>query len=311
VTWSREAFDELVDPHRHELLIHCYRMLGSFDDAEDAVQDTLVRAWRGRGTFRREISFRAWLYRIGTNVCLDLIERRGRTRGRERSLEVEPAPDRFLEERPDATAPEARIDARESVSLAFLTVLHVLPPRQRAILLLRDVLALRASEVAELLELSVPAANSSLQRARATMRRHHAPKRDSAPSSEPSAPQIRSLLDRYVKAWETADIVGLVGLLREEALLAMPPRPSIQGAKRIGAFLEAAVFANQPRRRLVPAVPANGSPAFAAYACSAEGACRAFALLVLEVDGGAIARIDAFVDPAMLNRFEIAAVLAE
>jgi RNA polymerase sigma-70 factor (ECF subfamily) len=311
MTWSGEAFDELVDPHRHELLVHCYRMLGSIDDAEDAVQDTLVRAWRGRGTFRRAISFRAWLYRIATNVCLDLLEHRGRIRGHELSLEVEPAPDRFLEQPLDETAPQARIDARESVSLAFLTVLQLLPPRQRAILLLRDVLALRASEVADLLELSVPAANSSLQRARATMRRHFAPKGESARWPAPSGAQIRSLLDRYVKAWETADIIALVGLLREEALLAMPPRPSIRGADRIGAFLEAAIFANQPRRRLVPALTANGSPAFGAYACSADGACRAFALLVLEVDRGAIARIVAFTDPTLLDRFEIARALAE
>lgn len=158
---SAEAFGELVDPYRRELLVHCYRMLGSIDDAEDAVQDALANAWRGRTTFQRDISLRAWLYRISTNACLDAIERRKRGRGSEESLGVGPYPDELLGG--TSAGPEARYDARESISLAFLRALQLLPPRQRAVLILRDVLSWRATEVAGLLDLSVPAVNSALQ----------------------------------------------------------------------------------------------------------------------------------------------------
>lgn len=148
IAGSAEAFGELTSPYRRELLVHCYRMLGSIDDAEDAVQDAFVRAWRGRNTFRRVISFRAWLYRIATNACLDAIERRKRGRGGQMSYEVGPFPDDVLEE--SSAGPEARYDAHEAISLAFLRALQLLPPRQRAVLILRDVLSWRAAEVAEL-----------------------------------------------------------------------------------------------------------------------------------------------------------------
>jgi RNA polymerase sigma-70 factor (ECF subfamily) len=312
MTWSAQAFDELVDPHRRELFVHCYRMLGSADDAEDAVQDTMVRAWRGRSTFRRSISFRAWLYRIATNVCLDTIAHRRRSPGSAPGIAVEPIPDPLLAHaEPDESGPEARYDARESVSLAFLTVLQVLPPRQRAILLLRDVLALRATEVAALLDVSVPAANSSLQRARAAIRGRYGRPDESSEVPTPSAPQVRTLLERYVQAWEAADIVGLVGLLRDDALLAMPPMPSVSGAERIGAFLARVIFRDHPRSRLIRTAPANGSPAFVAYGSSATDATlRAFALLVLGAHGDGISRIDAFADPRLLARFEAPTVLA-
>src|SRR5450755_844234 len=170
---SAEAFGELTDPYRRALLVHCYRMLGSIDDAEDAVQETLIRAWNGRATFRLAISFRAWLYRIATNTCLDAIARRRRGGAGEERLGVGPFPDDLLGE--TAAGPETRYDSHESISLAFLTALQLLPPRQRAVLILRDVLSWRAAEVAELLELTVPAVNSALHRARTTVSQHYAP----------------------------------------------------------------------------------------------------------------------------------------
>ncbi len=168
---STAGFDRLTSPYRRELLVHCYRMLGSIDDAEDAVQDALVRAWTGRRTFRQDISLRAWLYRIATNASLDAIERRRRGRDGEVSLDVTPIPDRYLES--TSAGPEARYDTHESISLAFLTVLQRLPPRQRAVLVLRDVLGWRAAEVAVLLEVSESAVNSALHRARTTVARRY------------------------------------------------------------------------------------------------------------------------------------------
>src|SRR5713101_10004543 len=170
---SAEAFGDQVALHQNELLVHCYRMLGTIDEAEDAVQDALARAWQGRQTFRRSISFRAWLYRIATNVCLNAIELRKRDRVEARHI-VGPSPDHLLTGIAAVDAgPEARYEAHESISLAFLTVLQLLPPRQRAVLLLRDVLTFRATEVAALLEMSVPAVNSAHQRARATLRSNY------------------------------------------------------------------------------------------------------------------------------------------
>ncbi|MDO8484191.1 MAG: RNA polymerase subunit sigma-70 [Candidatus Limnocylindrales bacterium] len=272
------AVGELVDPYRRELLVHCYRMLGSIDDAEDAVQDALAHAWRGRNTFQRDISLKAWLYRIATNACLDAIERRKRRRGGEESLGVGPYPDELLGG--TSAGPEARYDRRESISLAFLTVLQVLPPRQRAVLILRDVLSWRAAEVAGLLDLSVPAVNSALQRARATVSRRYGPAGGSVAMRAPADPgHLRSLLDRYVRAWEAADVTGLVALLRDDAVLSMPPAPTFTGADSIGEFLAASLFSEGRRSRLVP-TRANGGPAFIAYAQSgADAPFRAFAIL--------------------------------
>lgn len=187
---SAEDFADQAAHHRGERLVHCYRMLGTIDEAEDAVQETLARAWQGRQTFRRSISLRAWLYRIATNVCLTVIEQRKRDR-------VEPGPcpdDLLIGIASPETGPEARFDVHESISLAFLTVLQVLPPRQRAVLLLRDVLAFRAAEVGALLEMSVPAVTSALQRARDTLRVSYSPRAN--------APVPANLLERYVRAWE-------------------------------------------------------------------------------------------------------------
>jgi RNA polymerase sigma-70 factor, ECF subfamily len=312
---SAEAFGARIDPYRHELLVHCYRMLGSIEDAEDAVQDTLVRAWNGRATFRRAISFRAWLYRIATNACLDTIDRRKRGRGGEESLGVGPYPDDVLG--PAVAGPEARFAARESISLAFLTVLQVLPPRQRAVLILRDVLSWRAAEVAALLELSVPAVNSALHRARVTVSREYSPRGGAADGDQVREPgHLRALLDRYIRAWETADVAGLVALLRDDAVVSMPPGLTILGRDEIGAFLRGSVFRSGTRIRLQP-TRANGSPAFAVYSGDdGDAPLRGYAILVLEIDvdriaaGAAVARMSVFADPGLIPRFGLAEELA-
>lgn len=282
---SADVFGDQVARYRRELFTHCYRMLGTVDDAEDALQDALVRAWQGRHTYREQISFRAWLYRIATNICLNAIEARKRD-----LVEPGPCPDDLLTGVASAdSGPEALYDSHESVSLAFLTVLQVLPPRQRAVLLLRDVLAFRGEEVARLLETSVQAVNSTLQRARLTLRGSYVRSR---PVSSPN------LLQRYIRAWETADVVSLVALLRADAVLSMPPKPPVAGARAIGAFLAESIFPIAPMRLV--AAGANQSPAFLAYMQE-----RLFALLMIDSDGERLTHIHAFADPRVLARFEV------
>jgi RNA polymerase sigma-70 factor (ECF subfamily) len=306
---SADAFGDQVARHQHELLVHCYRMLGTIDEAEDAVQDALTRAWQGRQTFQRSISFRAWLYRIATNVCLNAIELRKRDRVEARHV-IGPSPDHLLTgmAAPDA-GPEARYDAHESISLAFLTVLQLLPPRQRAVLLLRDVLAFRAAEVAALLDMSVPAVNSAQQRARATLRSNYNSSDQSRITVTTERTSPRNLLERYVRAWEAADVAGLVALLREDAVLTMPPKPMVVGARQIGDFLAESIFTIAPMR--LYETHANGSPAFAAYLREGAGKrLSVFALLVIASDGHQVTHIHAFADPRVLVRFDLAAELA-
>jgi len=308
---SADAFGELVDPYRRELLVHCYRMLGSIDDAEDAVQDALARAWHGRNTFQRAISFRAWLYRIATNACLDAVERRKRSREIEESLGVVPIPEDLLDE--TEPGPEARYDAHESISLAFLTALQVLPARQRAVLILRDVLSWRASEVAELLDLTVPAVNSALHRARATVVGQYSSPNAAARRWSAGEPgKLRSLVDRYVRAWESADVAGLVALLRDDAVVSMPPGLSVMGSREIGEFVARSVFADGLRIRLVP-VGANAGPTFVLYSGpEADASLRAYAVLVVDfdLDGSTISRISVFSDQRVIARFGLAEELA-
>ena len=298
---SAEAFGAETSPFRRELIVHAYRMLGSLDDAEDAVQEALTRAWRGRGTFQRSISLRAWLYRITTNTCLDMIEQRRRAPSLIHHDGISPIPDDVLG---DASAePEARYDAHESVSLAFLTALQLLPPRQRAVLILRDVLAWQAAEVGQLLEISVPAVNSALHRARTTISgQYDRPNRspDRLPAAEPG--RLRAMLERYVRAWETADIAGLVALLREDAVVSMPPAVLIRGRRAIGAFLSGSVFGGGVRIRLVP-IGANRTPAFALYSGVGGSVLRLYALLVVDASGARVDRMSVFTDPRLPARF--------
>jgi RNA polymerase sigma-70 factor, ECF subfamily len=306
---SPAAFDELTNPFRRELLVHCYRMLGSIDDAEDAVQDALVRAWNGRDTFQRAISLRAWLYRIATNVCLDALQRRKRLNGTSESLDVGPIPDDLLDE--PSAGPEARYDARVSISLAFLTALQLLPPRQRAVLILRDVLVWHATEVAELLDLTVPAVNSALHRARTTISSQYVSgSRGSATRPVIEATGLRSVLERYVRAWEAADVVGLVALLREDAIVSMPPDVFLTGRPMIGAFLTDSVLVDGRRIRMVP-ILANRTPAFAIYSGGqTDSTLHPYAVVLLDFDGQLITRMSVFPDRRLVDRFKLPETIA-
>jgi RNA polymerase sigma-70 factor (ECF subfamily) len=300
------AFERLVAPHRRELRAHCYRMSGSLHDAEDLLQDTLVKAWKGLPTFQGRASVRTWLYTVATNACLDLGERRrvmptelgGPSRpGTELapSLEtpwLEPCPAEWIE--PDDRSPEARYSRRQSVTLAFLTALQRLPAKQRAVLLLRDVLGWQANECGELLDLSVAAVNSALQRARDTL--------GAGPFEAPGEPdeQTRSLLQRYLQAWERADLTSLVQVLREDAVLSMPPLPGwFRGAHDIAAAIGGMVLppGSAGRFRLVP-ISANAQAGFAMFAGS-----EPVSVHVLTIEGGRVARIDAFLDARLVARF--------
>ena len=312
------AFETLVGPYRRELLVHCYRMLGSLHDAEDLVQETLLRAWERRATFTTPGSYRAWLYRIATNLCLNALSRNPRrslpasthaasnpTRPLPKEVRepiwLEPFPDDLRSDR--HSDPEDRALQREHISLAFLVALHHLPPTQRAILLLREVLEWPASEVAAWLDLSVPAVNSALQRARRALKRLHAfPDALCALSSS----QEQALLDSYVALWEQADIPGLVALLREDAWFSMPPLPAwFQGREAITTFFQTTTFTFPGKWRLLP-TRANASPAFGVYRWHAEtGVHRLFALLVLHMAGEQIAHMVAFLDLSILAPFAL------
>ena len=308
---DEQAFQLLTDRYRRELLVHCYRMLGSFHDAEDVLQETLLRAWRGLESFEGRSALRPWLYRIATNVCLDAIASRRRRAmpnatgpaadagvplpsPTTEALWIEPIPDNLVDLRP-AVNPEAHYDARESVTLAFLATLQTLPGRQRAALILRDVLGWRAAEVADLLETSVAAVNSAVRRARVSMKAYQAD-RKSADASAADSEQTAALLSRYVDAWHAADAAGLVALLREDALITMPPLPLwYRGRAAIRWFFETQLFSGEAvgRFRLV-ATAANGSPAFATYRGDESGIYRLGALQVLTIAAGQVAEIHDF-----------------
>jgi RNA polymerase sigma-70 factor (ECF subfamily) len=323
MTPENEDFKARFEPYRRELQAHCYRMLGSLDDAEDLAQEALLRAWNRRHTFAGLASFRTWLHRIATNACLDVLELRPA-----RALPIQlnppsrledpvgaaardpiwmsPAPDSLLEFDP---GPEARVSLRESVGLAFLVALQQLPPRQRAVLLFRDVLGWQASEVAEAVEMSVPAVNSALQRARETL----ASTRDvQERAMKPVLDEtVRTLLGRYIRAWEEADHAALVALLHEEVTLAMPPLPTwYRGRENVGGFLGQLLAGDaRGRFRMLP-THANGQPAVAFYQFDPEAAVhRAFSLQLLEVEDNRITGLLSFLDPRLASHFGLPGVL--
>ena len=291
---DEQAFRRLVDPYRHALEVHCYRMLGSAHDAEDLVHDTLLRAWRALERFEPRAQLPTWLYRIATNACLDELERRPR-----RPEPIDPFPDRPLGEAASPTYdPAARYAIREGMELALLRAIQELPGRQRAVLIFRDVLGWTAPEVADLLESTVASVNSALQRARATIDRQ-------LPARPPAAPDQleRELLGRYVEAFEHDDMDGLVALLQEDAILRMPPQPSVLGAMAVATFLrETAARGDLSQMRLTPA-RANGHPAVVVQRRTPDGGLAPHGVLVLEVGDGRIAGIDAFINPSLLPRF--------
>jgi RNA polymerase sigma-70 factor (ECF subfamily) len=311
-----DEFVRLADPYRRELMAHCYRMLGSVDEAEDLVQETYLRAWRSYDGFEGRSSLRTWLYRIATSACLTAIERRGHrplpsglgepSDDPDVALVNGPADVPWLQPVPDAMIddPATVVAARWTVRLAFVAALQHLPAKQRAVLLLRDVLAWRANEVAELLDTTTAAVNSALQRARAQLA-DVAPTEDEL--TEPDDPENRALLDRYVAAFQNADIAMLEKILREDVEMEMPPYLTwLTGRPVVVGFFGTRVSKAPGRYRMLR-TSANGQPAVATYVIDAEGVFRASGIHVLTVaiDGAdrVIARITAFLDPGLFARF--------
>jgi RNA polymerase sigma-70 factor (ECF subfamily) len=312
---DEDAFRSLVDPHLRALHVHSYRMLASYDDAEEAVQETLLRAWQGLGGFQGRSPLRHWLYRISTTTCLKMINRRARTPATTTDVAwLQPYPDalldRLADSRPGTDAdPAAVVDGRESIALAFVAALQLLPASQRAVLILRDVLGWPARQVADLLDTSVPAVNSSLQRARATLDQAHGPVAAAAGGQRPDSPRERRLVDAFVRAWHARDIPALAALLRDDVTLSMPPQSIlIVGRDEVVAF-----FATVPadgRLDLIRLVPtrANGHPALAAYLPGHDPdqdtvECRGYGLMTLTTDGDEIASITGFPDPHLFGVF--------
>ena len=316
-------FDDLVRRHRRELHVHCYRMLGSFDEAEDHVQEVFLRAWRSRELFEGESSPRTWLYRVATNACLDTLRRNARravpapSRGQAGPRPsiavlpwVQPYPDSLLDElAADQPDPEAVAVSRETISLAFLAAIQLLPPRQRAVLILRNVVSFPAAEVAGLLGTSVAAVNSALQRARTTLRDQWPQGRlDWAPAAEPDSEQ-RSLLQRFIAAHEQADPEALIALLHQDVRLAISPQVGEwNGRQDVGDALRDGMN-SLGRWQLLP-IMANGQPGTAGYVRRpGQTAYVPFVLAVLRVEHGRLAEIAAFEQPSMFTAFGLPASL--
>ncbi|MFJ1764855.1 sigma-70 family RNA polymerase sigma factor [Amycolatopsis sp. NPDC088138] len=313
-----DAFRELVEPYRRELQVHCYRILGSVQDAEDLLQETLLAAWRGIGGYREHASVRTWLYRIATHRCLNALrdgERRPHGDAARRSevplLEpthrraepswLEPYPDVLLAELADhAPGPEARYEAREAVSLAFLAALQRLPPRQRAVLVLRDVLGFRAAEVADILGTTENAVTSALKRARAALD----PDPGWAGTPLPDSPEERRVVAEFSRAFEAGDVTAIVAMLTDDAWLTMPPLPlEYRGVEAVGHFLATVALREGGRRALIP-TRANGQPAFGYYVRDpASPILHAHGLLVLTLTGARITALTRFHDNSLLPAF--------
>jgi RNA polymerase sigma-70 factor (TIGR02960 family) len=301
-----EAFRQLTGPYRRELQVHCYRMLGSFQDAEDAVQDTMLAAWQGLGGFEGRASLRTWLYRIATNRCLNA--RRSASRRPAKAWDIPgvepPEPTRlgevvWLEPFPDALldgvidmplGPEARYAQSESISLAFVTALQVLPPRQLAVLILRDVLGFHAEEVADMLDATVDSVNSALKRARAGLQRRPG-SMSSADVADSSAEE--AIAAKFASAWQSADLDALVALLTDDVFISMPPMPFEYEGRDLAARFLGNILEAGRRFDLVP-TRANGQPAFGAYLRAATGISHGIGLYVLTVSGDRISGLTRF-----------------
>jgi RNA polymerase sigma-70 factor, ECF subfamily len=325
---DRDAFGHLAEPYRRELQLHCYRMLGSLQDAEDLVQETFLRAWRGFDSFEGRASLRNWLYRIATNACLNALVSRASARRilpeaqgppTDRMPEGEPATEiPWLEPYPDvkleglsdiAPNPEARYEMREAVQLAFVAAIQYLPPRQRAVLLLRDVLSWSANETAWLLDTSVASINSALQRARATLEKQYPSGRQDTYTAPDNQQTV--LLERYIRAWEGGDLDGFVALIREDAVLSMPPwQQWYKGRAAIQRFFAWAwrELCNGPFQ--IVSTAANCQPAFAQYTYSQEdGIYKAQTIHLLTLQDGAISALNVFLDLKLFAAFGLPSAL--
>jgi RNA polymerase sigma-70 factor (TIGR02960 family) len=305
-----EAFRELAESHRRELQVHCYRMLGSLADAEDAVQETMLAAWQGIGGFTEErASLRTWLYKIATNRCLNARRAASRRPVREWDMSqfeapvptprdepvwLQPFPDAFLEGAVDRpSGPEARYEQTEAISLAFVTALQLLTPRQVAVLILRDVLGFHASEVAGMLEVTIESVNSALKRARASLQRRQQSAAGHQPPPAAGSPAEDAIVTMFARAWESADLDALVALLTDDVFIAMPPEPFGYEGHELVARYCARQFGAGRRFDLVPA-RANGQPAFGAYLRGADGIRHATGFYVLTLAGDRICGMTRF-----------------
>ena len=318
------AFRELTEPYLRELQVHCYRMLGSFAAAEDALQDTLLSAWQGLAGFEGRASLRTWLYRIATNRCLSALRAASRRPAAAWNVPgveppeptrlgevvwLEPYPDALLEGAMGAPAgPEAHYEQAESISLAFVTALQTLPPRQLAVLILRDVLGFHAGEVAAMLDATVESVNSTLKRARAGLQRRRLPAGGGEPPPAAGSPSEDAIVARFVRAYEAADIDALVGMLTDDAFMSMPPMPlEYLGRHVVGHFCSATLFAAGRRFDLVP-TRANGQPAFGAYFRAQAGVRPATGLIAIALAGDRVSAMTRF-EAGALPRFGLPAAL--
>ena len=318
------AFAALTEPHRRQLHLHCYRMLGSFDDAEDLVQETLLRGWRGRAGFEGRSTVRTWLYRIATNACLDFLESKSR---RLQSLEspqgeapsavewLQPYPDRLLDQIASSdSGPDALVIARETIELAYLAAIQHLPPRQRAVLILRDALGWSTKETAELLDDSVASVNSALFRARSLMRKRLSKHRLEWSRTATPTTDERKLLERYMDATDRADSAALAVLLRDEVRLTMPPFPTwFQGREEIVLAFELSTkraSSSYLGRLRTVATAANRQPAVAAYVQRpGDSQCRALGIDVLRLEGDRVIEITRFVNADLFAAFGLPSTL--
>jgi RNA polymerase sigma-70 factor (ECF subfamily) len=319
-----DAFARLVGPYRRELQVHCYRLLGSVTDAEDALQETLLSAWQGLPAFEGRASIRTWLYRVATSRCVDAL-RSGRRRPALATpppdglmppeptrlgevLWLEPYPDDLLTDIADsAPGPEARYESRETISLAFITAVQLLPPRQRAAVLLRDVLGFRASEAARILDVSEETVTSALKRARTALERNRPA---APPAPQAGSPAERELVERLTAAFESADVAAITAMMTEDAWLTMPPLPlEYQGRRLAAEFLAATAFRPGWTARLIPA-RANGQPAFGFYVRDPDtGSYYTVGLMVLTLSGTQVSAMTRF-DPGVLPRFGLPSYLS-
>ncbi|MBV9838322.1 MAG: RNA polymerase subunit sigma-70 [Solirubrobacterales bacterium] len=316
-----DAFRDLVEPFEHELLVHCYRMLGSLDDAEDALQDILLAAWRGIVAFHGRASVRTWLYRVATNRCLNALRSMNRRpplhappaglhppapSGASEIAWLEPFPDVLLEGLPAEPGPEARLEQSEAIRLTFITVMQLLPPRQRAVLILCDVLGFSAGEVVEMLSMTPDSVSSALKRARSKLRqRADDLERPPAPGSE----RERHVVARLAHAYETGDVDALVGVLADDVLVSMPPLPLEYKGRDLVAEFHARVTFREGRTYSIVPTRANGEPAFGAYIRHRAGGPRhALGLLAITVAGDRVSGITRF-DTRVLARFGLSRAL--